>query len=146
MPPVVPCALPDRRQTPLFRGQNQAPANRFGGVSVVLPREDRVDLSPQPPLVAPEPLAAHIAASESDARSGGTSPPEPPGCEETHTNQKSLQRGTELRLDDLTPLWKIKDFPQGASFCLQINLATDLPSPQPHPCHLLSPLDRQNRG
>ncbi len=101
---------------------------------------------PPDPPVAPEPLAAHIAASEPDARSGWASPPEPPGCEETHTHQRSLQRGTGLRLDDLTPLWKIKDFPQGASFCLQFSLATDLPSPQPHPCHLLSPLDRQNRG
>ena len=110
--------------------------------------EERGPVGPVPPdpPVAPEPLAAHIAASEPDARRGWASPPEPPGCEETHTNQRSFQRGTGLRLDDLTPLWKIRDFPQGASFCLQFSFATDLPSPQPHPCHLLSPLDRQNRG
>ena len=30
MPPFVPCALPDRHETPLFCGQYQAPANRFG--------------------------------------------------------------------------------------------------------------------
>ena len=97
---------------------------------------------PPDPPVAPEPRAAHQADREPDARSGWASPPEPPGCEETHTNQKTLQRGIELRLDDLTPLWKIKDFPQGASFCFQFSLATDLPSPQPHPCRLLFPLDR----
>ena len=37
MPPVVPCALPDRHETSFFSGQYQAPANRFGWVSVVLP-------------------------------------------------------------------------------------------------------------
>ena len=108
------------------------------------PEEERGPGGPVPPdpPVAPEPRAAHIAASEPDARRGGAGPPEPPGCEETHTNQRSFQRGTGLRLDDLTPLWKIRDFPQGASFCFQFNLATDLPSPQPHPGRLLSPLDR----
>ncbi len=30
MPPFFPCALPDRHETPLFCGQYQAPANRFG--------------------------------------------------------------------------------------------------------------------
>ena len=147
-PPLFACRIGKTVPTDVH-----CPCHRLGGRSRLIDpygkarrkNEDRVDLVPPDPLVAPEPRPAHQADREPDARRGGDVSPEPPGCEETQTNQRSLQRGTELRLDDVTPLWTIKDFPQGASFCLQFNRATDLPSFQPHPCRFLSPLDRRKQ-
>ena len=88
---------------------------------------------PPDPPVAPEPLAAHIATSEPDARRGGASPPEPPGCEEIHTNQRSFQRGTVLRLDDLTPPMENQRFPTGCFVLLPVQSCHRSPKPPAAP-------------
>ncbi len=105
-----------------------------------------MDLSPQTPLWRLNPWRLTLPPVNLTLVAGGPAPPSPPDAKRHIPTKESLQRGTEVRLDDLTPLWKLKDFPQGASFCFQFSFATDLPSPNPNPCHLLSPLDRQNRG
>ena len=84
---------------------------------------------PRPPCGARTPHAAHIAASEPDARSGGASPPEPRMRRDTYQPNNSPMRD---RVSSERASSK--------------RVATDLPSPQPHPCNLLSSLDRQNRG
>ena len=55
---------------------------------------------------------------------GGQPHLKPPGCEETHNHFKSLKRKPRAPLVTRNPLWKIRDFPQGAP---------SLPSPQSVP-------------
>ena len=108
--------------------------------------EDRVDLSPQTPQLRQNPSRLTLPPVNLALVAVGPAPPNPPDAKRHTPTQDLSKEGPGFVSTTSPPLWKIKDFPQGASFCLQFNRATDLPSPQPHPRHLLLPLDRQKRG
>ena len=94
---------------------------------------DRVDLSPQTPQWRQNPWRLTLPPVNPALVAGRPAPPNPPDANRHRPTKELSNEGSSFVRTTSPPLWKIKDFPQGASFCFQFNLASDLPSPQPHP-------------